>query len=152
MKAVGLSVAGNAEPAVATTPSSLAAGRWLLITAFSLVACSQASESLDSSGQATGSTCPDDSALTYDSFASRFMQRYCTRCHAASLRGSDRRGAPSDHDFDTLEGLRLTHAQHIDEQAAAGPDGENSAMPPSSPKPSTDERRKLGEWLACGMP
>jgi uncharacterized membrane protein len=80
------------------------------------------------------------------------MRRYCTRCHAASLDSSERQGAPSDHNFDTLEGLRMTEVEHIDEQAAAGPDAENTAMPPSAPRPTTDERQKLGEWLACGMP
>ena len=124
----------------------------LLVAVFSLVACGQGSESLGSSGQATDSTCPEDSNPTYENFASGFMQRYCTRCHAASLRGSARQGAPSDHNFDTLAGLRATDAAHIDENAAAGPGGVNTAMPPSSPQPTTDERRKLGEWLACGMP
>jgi hypothetical protein len=124
----------------------------LLVAAFSLVACGQEGESLGASGQATGSMCPEDSMPTYASFGSDFMQRYCTRCHAASLRSSARQGAPSDHNFDTLEGLRATDAAHIDEHAAAGPGSVNTAMPPSLPRPTMDERRKLGEWLACGMP
>jgi uncharacterized membrane protein len=124
----------------------------LVAMAFLLVACGQGNEALGSSGQATGSACPDDSELTYANFAAGFMQRYCTRCHSASLSNSARNGAPNDHDFDTLEALRRTHAGHIDEQAAAGPDGVNTAMPPSAPTPGIDERKKLGEWLACGMP
>jgi uncharacterized membrane protein len=124
----------------------------LLVAVFSLAACGQAGESLGSTGQATGSTCPEDSSPTYETFGAGFMARYCTRCHASSLRSSARQGAPSDHDFDTLEGLRMTDAAHIDEHAAAGPAGENTAMPPGEPRPTTDERRKLGEWLACGMP
>jgi uncharacterized membrane protein len=134
-------------------PWALARSRWgPLILVFSAVACGSSDESLGSSGQATASTCPDDSQLTYDAFAASFMQRYCTRCHAASRSSSDRQGAPSDHNFDTRQGLRMTAAAHLDEQAAAGPDGVNTAMPPSAPRPTTDERRKLGEWLACGMP
>jgi hypothetical protein len=43
-------------------------------------------------------------------------------------------------------------SEHIDEQAAAGPDHVNTSMPPSGPRPSEAERRQLGEWLACGAP
>jgi len=129
---------------------------WLLgscaIAVAGLVACGQANDADGSSGQATGSTCPPGSELTYDTFARDFMDRYCTRCHSAALRSSDRQGAPSDHNFDTLAGLRATNMMHLDEEAAAGPDAANTAMPPTAPMPSNEERRKLGEWLACGMP
>lgn len=106
----------------------------------------------ESEGGPTGSVCPDDSTLTYETFARDFMAQYCTRCHGSGVSGSARNGAPSDHDFDTLEGLRATHVDHIDEGAAAGPERVNTGMPPSGPRPSEAERRQLGEWLACGMP
>ena len=101
---------------------------------------------------ATGAACPADSTLSYDSFGKAFMDRYCVRCHSSTLSGSERNGAPSDHDFDTLDGLHATEPEHIDEQAAAGPDHVNTAMPPDDPRPSEAERRELGEWVACGMP
>jgi len=123
-----------------------------LALALLLGACSHESDPAEPSGLATGSTCPSRSELTYENFAAGFMNRYCTRCHAASLSSSQRRGAPSDHNFDTLDGLRMTDVEHIDEQAAAGPATENTAMPPDGPRPTTEERRELGEWLACGMP
>src|SRR3954471_10240386 len=123
-----------------------------LVLLFWLSACGQNKETVGSSGQASGTACPADSDLTYDTFAASFMRSYCTRCHSASLRSADRQGAPSDHNFDTLQGLRATAVEHLDEQAAAGPDAVNDAMPPTAPKPTEDERRKLGEWLACGMP
>lgn len=113
-----------------------------------LASCS----SNDTGAGATGSTCPSSSTLSYDSFGKSFMDRYCVRCHSSTLTGSERNGAPSDHDFDTLEGLRATEPEHIDEQAAAGPDHVNTAMPPGDPRPSEAERRELGEWVACGMP
>jgi mono/diheme cytochrome c family protein len=106
----------------------------------------------EADGGATGSVCPPSSTLTYDSFGEAFMARYCVRCHSSPLTGSARNGAPSDHDFDTLEGLHATEPEHIDEQAAAGPDNVNTAMPPGDPRPSEAERRELGEWVACGMP
>jgi uncharacterized membrane protein len=130
----------------------LGSGGLVVVVAVWLTACGEENEAVGSSGQASGTTCPDDSVLTYEAFARSFMQSYCTRCHAASLSSSERHGAPSDHDFDTLEGLRATAAHHIDEQAAAGPGGVNTAMPPTAPRPSIDERKELAEWLACGMP
>ena len=86
-----------------------------LIAVAVTMGCGERDENVHSSGQASGTTCSEGSTLTYENFARDFMQRYCTRCHAASLASSERNGAPSDHDFDTLEGLRKTHAEHIDE-------------------------------------
>jgi len=123
----------------------------LIVATAGLVACGQSTDPSGSSGQATGATCPQGSELTYETFARDFMESYCTRCHASSLRSADRQGAPSDHNFDTLAGLRATDPEHIDEQAAAGPNANNTAMPPTAPTPSNAERQKLGEWLACGM-
>lgn len=124
----------------------------LLIVAVLQTACGQADEDAGSSGEASGNACPEGSTLTYETFARSFMQSYCTRCHSSALSSSERRGAPSDHNFDTLAGIRSTEPGHIDAQAAAGPDGVNTSMPPTAPKPTESERRELGEWLACGMP
>jgi uncharacterized membrane protein len=117
-----------------------------------LVAAGAASCGSDSApgetGKASGAVCPAGSTLTYDSFGRDFMKKYCTRCHAASVMGDMRNGAPADHNFDTFASIFLL-AVHIDEHAAAGPASVNTAMPPSDPKPTEEERRKLGEWLAC---
>lgn len=114
------------------------------------LACSDPVE--ENEGGPTGSVCPEEPTLTYDTFGRAFMTAYCTRCHSSTLQGSSRQGAPSDHDFDTLEGVRATPVAHIDEEAAAGPLKVNTSMPPSAPLPSESERRQLGEWLACGTP
>jgi hypothetical protein len=34
--------------------------------------------------------------------------------------------------------------------AGAGDDVTNTLMPPSAPRPSVEERKKLAQWLACG--
>lgn len=102
-------------------------------------------------GPPTESDCPPDSNLRYDDFGVSFMASYCTRCHASTLTGPARQGAPTFHDFDTVRGIRVV-ADHIDETAAAGPAAINESMPPDGAKPSEDERRQLGEWLACGAP
>lgn len=102
-------------------------------------------------GPPTGATCPPDSTLTYETFAMPFMTRYCTKCHSSDLVGDQRHGAPSFHDFDTRFGIKAV-ADHIDETTAAGPEATNEGMPPESPYPTLEERRALGEWLACGLP
>ena len=99
-------------------------------------------------GEGSGAICPSGSTLTYDNFGRNFVSTYCTRCHSSLLSGAARQGAPGDHNFDSFAGI-FTMANHIDAEAAAGPNAVNNAMPPSDPKPSDDERRKLGEWLAC---
>ena len=96
----------------------------------------------------TGATCPPGSTLTYESFARPFMESYCTRCHSSTLTGDDRMGAPLFHDFDTETGI-LNVAEHVDEEAAAGPNAVNKIMPPDGAEPSEAERFQLGEWLAC---
>lgn len=96
----------------------------------------------------TESVCPPGSTLTYANFAQPFMESYCTGCHSSTLTGSARMGAPAFHDFDTEGGI-LAVADHVDEYAAAGPASVNTIMPPSGDLPTEEERRQLGEWLAC---
>jgi uncharacterized membrane protein len=123
-----------------SSPSSVR--RFLLLAALALVGCG---------GSATGTPCPTDSTLTAENFGNDFMSRYCTRCHASSLKGSARQGAPSDANFDTLAAVRKD-AEEIDRWSGAGPNAENTSMPPNAPAPTTAERQKLSEWLACGAP
>ncbi|HEX2672108.1 MAG TPA: hypothetical protein VHM25_14605 [Polyangiaceae bacterium] len=93
-------------------------------------------------GDATGSTCPTTSTLTYANFGEAFMQSHCLACHSAH--------GPESPKFDTLAEIRAASSD-IDRAAAAGPKAVNTYMPDGS---SVDEgeRRKLGEWLACGAP
>ncbi len=100
-------------------------------------------------GKASGADCPDGSSLTYATFGQKFMADYCLRCHSSEVEGAARMKAPADHNFDSLAEIEL-YAEHIDQMAAAGPDNTNATMPPIEPKPTEEEREKLGEWLACG--
>ena len=102
-------------------------------------------------GVPTESVCPTDSTLTYENFGQAFFAGYCQRCHASTVTGLARMGAPTDHTFDTAAEIRAL-TDHIDELAAAGPAAVNTKMPPDAPTPTEAERRQLGEWLACGAP
>lgn len=108
----------------------------VLVGSIGLVACG------GGPGNATGSTCPMGSTLTYANFGQKFMQDHCLACHAAA--------GPESPKFDTVDEIRAAK-DDIDKSAAAGPNGVNTYMPDGS---SVDEaeRRKLGEWLACGAP
>lgn len=129
-------------------PSLLPALRLLaLVPALAFVAC----EGGEGDGTPSGAVCPEASTLTWDNFAKPFMDKYCTRCHSTTLTGASRQGAPNDHNFDSVDLVR-DELEHTDEQAAAGPDSVNTAMPIGGPAPTEDERRQLGEWLACGAP
>ena len=102
-------------------------------------------------GVPTGSICPTTPTLTYANFGQAFFASYCQRCHASTVTGAARMGAPSDHTFDMVQDIQLL-AEHIDELAAAGPNAFNTEMPPDGAKPTDSERNRLGEWLACGAP
>lgn len=97
-------------------------------------------------GPSTGAVC--DESLTYARDIKPLMEKYCTRCHGSNVTGSARMGAPSDHNFDSEEGIHEM-AGHIDEQAGSGPDGTNLMMPPSGAKPTMAERELLSKFLAC---
>jgi hypothetical protein len=105
-----------------------------------------AEEHGEEEGTPSGAEC--DSTLTYENFGAPFMASYCTNCHSSTLTGTARNGAPTGHDYDTLDGILLV-AEHVDENAASGPDATNVLMPPLDPRPSDAEREQLGAWLAC---
>lgn len=115
--------------------------RKLVVVSLLLVGC----------GAPTGSTCSEDSTLTYENFGEAFMGRYCARCHSSALKGAARQGAPDNRNYDSADGVRADLTV-IDVNAAAGPAAVNTRMPQGTPSPTEEERRKLGEWLACGAP
>jgi uncharacterized membrane protein len=103
----------------------------------------------DAEGTFTQSVCPPTDPPTYASFGQLFMETYCTECHDSAKTGAMRQDAPPTIDFDSLALLRMWTSQ-IDKQAAFGPAGMNRIMPPDgNPKPTDDERRRLGEFIAC---
>lgn len=105
----------------------------------------------DHEGKPTMATCPSPPTLTYANFGQAFMQSFCLRCHSTAVASNARMGAPSDHNFDLVTDIRSL-AEHIDEHAGSGPAATNTIMPPGDPRPTTEDRRKLAEWLACGAP
>jgi hypothetical protein len=93
-----------------------------------------------SEGKATGSTCPPGSTLTYASFGQAFMDAHCTSCHSGK----------EDPSLTTQAQIKSNIAA-IDRTSAAGPSATNTLMPEDADV-SVEDRKKLGEWLACGAP
>ncbi len=113
--------------------------RALIVSIFASIGIIAACSS-NSSGTATGSTCPSDSTLTYENFGQAFFADNCLSCH-------------TDQQQPTLTTPAAIQAnrEEIDLMAAAGPSAVNTEMPQGG-SVSTADRTKLGEWLACGAP
>jgi cytochrome c5 len=111
----------------------------LIATGAALSGCGDNEEE---EGTATGATCPDDSTLSYESFGEAFFQTNCLSCHGSA--------GPQSPKFDTVEQIRARRSE-IDKLAASGPNATNTFMPETG-SVSTEDRKKLGEWLACGAP
>jgi len=88
---------------------------------------------------------PCEDPPTWDSFAQGWVTSWCTPCHASSLTGADRQGAPVGVDLETLEDVRAwadrVRARSVDAQS----------MPPGG-GPSEASRERLGLFLDCGLP
>lgn len=107
------------------------------------------SEEGEDLGKATGAACV--STLTYAADVAPLMTKYCISCHAKSVTGVARLGAPVDHNSDSEAGI-LDEREHVDHQAGSGPQATNTLMPPPAsqrPAPTTAERATLASWLAC---
>ncbi|MCX5741411.1 MAG: hypothetical protein NT062_02810 [Proteobacteria bacterium] len=118
-----------------------------VILALAVVACADEAPV----GQLTDATCPPTAAPTYANFGAAFFDSHCLACHSETKVGVDRAGAPPTIDFDTLALVR-ENTSRIDQQAAFGPTIHNRLMPPANAMvavPSDDERRQLGQFLAC---
>ncbi|MDB4976077.1 MAG: uncharacterized protein JWN48_4418 [Myxococcaceae bacterium] len=103
-------------------------------------------------GQSTQTACPDASTLTYEADIAPIMAKYCVSCHASTVPGAQRHGAPTDHNFDTELGI-LEEAEHVDSNAGSSGTVTNTEMPPRGyPAPTVEERMKLSQWLACEVP
>jgi hypothetical protein len=83
---------------------------------------------------------PGGTTLTYVNFGKAFFDAYCVYCHGGA-------NGYSSRSFTTVESIRGAR-DRIFVNAA----DDNTSMPPGPDDPPEAERRKLGEWLACGAP
>lgn len=88
----------------------------------------------------------DAPLVTYANFGDAFLRNWCRGCHASTLSGDARSGAPEGIDFETLDDARMW-ADRIEARAL----GEQASMPPAG-GPSLDELELLRAWLEAGLP
>jgi hypothetical protein len=88
--------------------------------------------------------CPEDSDIGWSDVAPIF-EAHCTRCHATTLTGSARSGAPEFVDFNTSNAAAtngfLTWSMIWTEQ-----------MPKAADPLTEDDARLVWEWLSCEGP
>jgi uncharacterized membrane protein len=96
------------------------------------------------SNSSTAGSC---TTLTYANFGQHFVTTYCAGCHAGSVTGAARQGAPTKDVFDTLTEVKSASRDMVREVVT------KRTMPyGGATKPSDAERTQLGEWLGCGAP
>jgi uncharacterized membrane protein len=148
-----MSVLAKSRP-IPMNVSILRPGLGILCLLLGVLACSDADPAPPThTAASTGASCPSGgSALTYGGWAEGFFTAYCVRCHSVTRTSQDERhGAPIGTNWDDIDAIRA-FAEDIDSVAASGPKATNRIMPPSGDSPTDEERRMLGEWLACGAP
>lgn len=109
------------------------------------------SEPLEDSGAPVASSiegrdCPPDSPLTYRNFGEGLMLDHCTGCHGDEVVEGERSGAPI-----TVNLTTQSQVQDWLERVYARSADTNTTMPIVDTI-STDDRWRLGDWLACGAP
>ena len=128
----------------------------LLILSLGLMACNDggnlgAGDGFDGGTEGTGGTsliegreCPPDNATTYTNTGGPILISWCISCHSSHVPADQRQGATVGVNFDTVIDI---NEQLLRIYARAGDD--NNTMPPVDSL-SADERRRLGDWIACG--
>ena len=107
---------------------------------FALLACGQLQEIPPSPAE---SAAPRN--LTYANTGQPFLLTYCTGCHAQTLQGERRRGAPDGLDLDSVAGLRL-HLPRVRARTVEAGD-----MPPGG-GPTGAELARFAAWLDASAP
>ena len=90
--------------------------------------------------------CADAPVVTYESFGRGFLTQDCQGCHASTVVGDDRHGAPDAVAFDDVDAA-WTHAERILARAS----GDAPTMPPQAGT-TADDRQRLVWWLTCAEP
>lgn len=94
----------------------------------------------------TGYSCPPESVVTWENFASGWVTRQCVACHSIDLQEGERADAPVGVDFNTYEMVRAWGTNMF---WRAGYD--NVTMPPAG-GPYPEDRILFGDWMACQAP
>ncbi len=81
-----------------------------------------------------------------DNFALPLLAQFCTRCHASTLSGDDRNGAPIGFDWDVEASIRAELPR------IRNAVGVFNFMPVNPPLLSCEQRQRLVRWIDAGAP
>jgi hypothetical protein len=90
--------------------------------------------------------CVDGTPLTWANFGKPMFATWCVSCHAETISGADRNGAPLGLNLEHLDQV-LPHLDRILATSATN----DWTMPPSGGMSARD-RERLREWIECGAP
>jgi hypothetical protein len=79
-------------------------------------------------------------------FALPLFEQFCTRCHASTLSGDDRNGAPVGFDWDVEASIRAELPR------IRNAVGVFNFMPLNPPLLSCEQRQRLVRWIDAGAP
>ena len=95
----------------------------------------------------TGATLSSvDCSASAPTFGELTIWPLCTICHASSLTGSARQGAPSNVNFDSFAAA-ANQAMSAAVQVSAG-----DMPPPGEAQPTSAQKTALYQWALCGTP
>jgi uncharacterized membrane protein len=83
---------------------------------------------------------------TLATFAQPLFDQFCTRCHASTLTGDDRSGAPVGFDWDVEASIRAELPR------IRNAVGVFNFMPFNAPLLSCEQRQRLVRWIDAGAP
>ena len=120
-----------------------------LVLALAAAALALGAAGCGSDGTPPGGDPPDpdaceESYLDYATFGEPFLLNWCAGCHSTAVPANMRQMAPTDVNFETIEGVH-----RFQERIAVRAAGPSANMPPAG-GPSAEERALLAEWIACG--
>lgn len=88
----------------------------------------------------------DCTTVTVPTFAEVSIWPKCTSCHASTLSGGDRAGAPPGIDYDVYASAKQYAELGMEEV-------EEGAMPlPGAPTATEEEKQSFYTWVQCGTP
>ncbi|MFM2160733.1 MAG: hypothetical protein RLZZ383_245 [Pseudomonadota bacterium] len=130
--------------------------RWVGLACASLHCGGASGDATDTDGAADTSgvgadtdACAPDVAGTWETLGEGYVRTWCTPCHAGSLSGDARAGAPAGVDFDGLDDVHRWLDAIV--EAATTTDGGSPRMPPGG-GPSAADVAAFAAWLACDAP
>jgi uncharacterized membrane protein len=93
--------------------------------------------------QGNGDLDPIDEQVTYTTDIKPILDRSCIGCHATTVSGADREGAPIGVDYDTYELAKAT-ATEANDRIQAG------TMPVAAPL-ADEEKNLFDHWVKQGL-